>query len=660
MKKITTLFIALLLNSLLMAQIPTGSFFEFEFAGGSLANTYSPNSPSFSGSINSIADRDGNVNHAADITGVLSGAYVGAANVNEMTLSFWMKHAPLTSNQRILQVYGTGGKGFRLQMTGSQLIYNASIGDGSASISHVETGSANIDNNIWHHIVVRTTSIDYHTIEFDVFIDNVLVSGLSNTTMDIQDYSFNLTLTNFLMNANLVISPTNNYTGDIDDIHFYKSSLTDAQVTQLYNYSPCPVYIPDANFKAYLVGNAAINTNGDTEIQCGEANAFTGTINCTNQNISDLTGIEAFTALDQLFCSSNGLSSIDVTANTLLTRLDFNNNNISTIDLSANQLIKKINCQSNQLQSIDLTTNNDLEQLDIRDNSLTALDLVNNTALVDLNCRNTSITSLNTTSNINLEYIVCNQNSINSLDFSTNVNLLEVFCNDNSLTSLNIANGNNTNINFVDFINNANLTCIEVDDVTYSTSNWTSIDSQASFSTNCSASILVSTINVQGVAGVSIINTFGGTLQMEATVLPANATDATYTWSVTNGTGSTSIDANGLLTALTNGTVEVIATANDASGITGTKTITISNQSVGINDLGFDDLSIYPNPTNNLLNINVVEGLSSIRIMGLTGKTIKVFNAEKRQLDISELTAGIYFLEIANAEKKSVMKIIKR
>ena len=42
------------------------------------------------------------------------------------------------------------------------------------------------------------------------------------------------------------------------------------------------VNIPDANFKAYLVGNAAINTNGDTEIQVSEAAAFNGIIACNN------------------------------------------------------------------------------------------------------------------------------------------------------------------------------------------------------------------------------------------------------------------------------------------------------------------------------------------------------------------------------------------
>jgi hypothetical protein len=64
-----------------------------------------------------------------------------------------------------------------------------------------------------------------------------------------------------------------------------------------YNQNEKIVNIPDANFKAYLVGNTNINTNGDTEIQVSEAAAFNGGINCGWMNIADLTGIEAFTAL---------------------------------------------------------------------------------------------------------------------------------------------------------------------------------------------------------------------------------------------------------------------------------------------------------------------------------------------------------------------------
>ena len=75
------------------------------------------------------------------------------------------------------------------------------------------------------------------------------------------------------------------------------------------------VYIPDANFKAYLVGNSEINTNGDTEIQVSEAATFDGVIACSNLSISDITGIEAFTVLTYLDCSANDIVYLDVSQN---------------------------------------------------------------------------------------------------------------------------------------------------------------------------------------------------------------------------------------------------------------------------------------------------------------------------------------------------------
>ena len=91
------------------------------------------------------------------------------------------------------------------------------------------------------------------------------------------------------------------------------------------------VYIPDANFKNYLVNNSAINTNGDSEIQVSEASSFTGSISCSSQNISDLTGIEAFTALTTLWCWSNQLTSLDLSNNTALTDLECGNNQLNCV-----------------------------------------------------------------------------------------------------------------------------------------------------------------------------------------------------------------------------------------------------------------------------------------------------------------------------------------
>jgi Leucine-rich repeat (LRR) protein len=211
------------------------------------------------------------------------------------------------------------------------------------------------------------------------------------------------------------------------------------------------VNIPDVNFKAYLVGNTAINTNGDTEIQVSEANAFTGTIDCSYDNISNLTGIEAFTALTYLDCRVNQLSSLDVSQNTALTELQ---------------------CDNNQL---------------------TSLNVSQNTALTYLYCYDNQLSSLNVSQNTALTYLVCHSNQLSSLDVSQNTALTLLSCHSNQLSSLNVRNGNNTNFGFFAF-GNPNLTCIDVDNVAYSTANWTiannNIDSQSYFSNNCPPSAI--------------------------------------------------------------------------------------------------------------------------------------------------------------------------
>jgi len=188
------------------------------------------------------------------------------------------------------------------------------------------------------------------------------------------------------------------------------------------------VYIPDANFKAYLVGNTAINTNGDGEIQVSEANSFSGTIVCSNLNISDLTGIESFTVLTVLDCGINQLTSLDVSQNTALTSLS---------------------CYYNQI---------------------TSLDLSNHTTLTDL---------------------ICWGNQLTSLDVSQNTALTKLACNANQLINLDLRNGNNTNFQILYSFENPNLFCIDVDDISWSNTYWGAcnppcFDTTMSFSENCS------------------------------------------------------------------------------------------------------------------------------------------------------------------------------
>jgi Leucine-rich repeat (LRR) protein len=186
------------------------------------------------------------------------------------------------------------------------------------------------------------------------------------------------------------------------------------------------VNIPDANFKAYLVANTAINTNGDTAIQVNEATAFSTYINCTGLSISDLTGIEAFTSLTSLMCHDNQLTSLDLSNNIALTGL---------------------HCGSNQLTSLNLSDNDSLYGLTCNNNQLTSLDLSQNTALTYLNC------------------------------FS------------NFLTSLDLRNGNNFNFNSLNTTNNPNLYCIDVDSITNFTGTNSYLDYWNNFSYNCALEI---------------------------------------------------------------------------------------------------------------------------------------------------------------------------
>ncbi|OPH50413.1 hypothetical protein BC351_07055 [Paenibacillus ferrarius] len=98
----------------------------------------------------------------------------------------------------------------------------------------------------------------------------------------------------------------------------------------------------------------------------------------------------------------------------------------------------------------------------------------------------------------------------------------------------------------------------------------------------------ITEVKVQSITVTSptdLINLLGRTLQMSAVVSPDEATNATVTWAVYERDGSPTDKAtidkdSGLLTVSKVGVVKVVATANDGSGVVGSKLISItSNQS---------------------------------------------------------------------------------
>ena len=102
------------------------------------------------------------------------------------------------------------------------------------------------------------------------------------------------------------------------------------------------------------------------------------------------------------------------------------------------------------------------------------------------------------------------------------------------------------------------------------------------------STVPVTSIAVTGAGGATTISTTGGTLQLSAAILPANASNKSVTWTVANGTGQATISTGGLVTAVADGTVTARATANDGSGVYGTLVITETNQVISCERITFN------------------------------------------------------------------------
>lgn len=175
---------------------------------------------------------------------------------------------------------------------------------------------------------------------------------------------------------------------------------------------------------------------------------------------------------------------------------------------------------------------------------------------------------------------------------------------------------------------------------------------------NTSSAILVTGITVQGQGGVDSLLE-GTSLQMEATVLPINASNTGLTWSVTNQTGTASIDTtSGMLNALTSGTVLVEAKAKDGSGITGSKVVTITQATAISMVPTVVKHKIYPNPTMGTVHIETNKG-STYQVLTTTGQLIaegitSSTNVEKISLNIPN---GLYIVSVKNGDKRSIQTL---
>ena len=238
------------------------------------------------------------------------------------------------------------------------------------------------------------------------------------------------------------------------------SSVVDSNGNRVYNKD---VYVsddylaiinstnfPDANFRNYLLGLYSKGYITQTDV-----NNRT-TMDVSGKSISNLQGIKYFTALKELRCYNNPMTSLDVSGLTALTYLDcaptdsYTGTKLTSLNVSGCTNLETLLCYNTNISSLSVSDCTNLKKLDchnctrltslivINKSSLNTLNCSNCTALTSLTCFNNALTSLNVTGCTALNTLKCYENAnlatITGLADCTAITYLD--CEDCAITSL--------------------------------------------------------------------------------------------------------------------------------------------------------------------------------------------------------------------------------
>ncbi|HEX8270638.1 MAG TPA: T9SS type A sorting domain-containing protein [Flavobacterium sp.] len=215
------------------------------------------------------------------------------------------------------------------------------------------------------------------------------------------------------------------------------------------------INIPDANLKAKLLEASeengiardidqnyiTVDTNGNNEVELSEAltvyHLFVGL-----SEISTMSGIENFTNLQTLECSSNLISSLNITALTNLVDLSCSSNPLGTLNLTGLSNLQYLVCADANLTTLDLSDSPEMVHFEASYNNLTSVDITGLTLLKEFIAAENNLTSLDFTGMTMLEFIDVEANQLTSLDVSGCIALVYLQADFNQLTSLDISDSN--------------------------------------------------------------------------------------------------------------------------------------------------------------------------------------------------------------------------
>lgn len=231
------------------------------------------------------------------------------------------------------------------------------------------------------------------------------------------------------------------------------------------------VSIPDTAF-LYALIEEGVDTNGDSLISYDEAEQVTELeltkgLDYSDWGITDLKGIEAIVNLKSLECGYNPISNLDLSSNSALEVLalgrigpcNFSVHRpiVDNLDLSLNPRIRELYCRSNEINYINVSACDSLQILVCPGNNLTTLDISKNSILHYLNCNSNNLTAIDLSNNPKLNWLWCASNKLTALSVRNNPELQVLDCGNESMDVF-WQNSNGMNqIQFLDLRGNSKI-----------------------------------------------------------------------------------------------------------------------------------------------------------------------------------------------------------
>ena len=163
-------------------------------------------------------------------------------------------------------------------------------------------------------------------------------------------------------------------------------------------------------------------------------------LSISHNEIDDLTNLKFVPNLRKLyFCDNMITAFLNISINFLnLEQLDCSRNKLTCIDICNCTQLQCLNCSSNDITELICINTSNLQDIYCGFNQLIDLCVVDCKLLIELNCVCNRLTKLDLHGLINLRTLYCYYNILNTLNLNDCSKLQTLCCNNNRLTSLDL------------------------------------------------------------------------------------------------------------------------------------------------------------------------------------------------------------------------------